>query len=348
MAWPMMGSLLLGCSGASGAAIGGGEPTGCTSAALEQCPSQSVEGIDVYDGQGTVDWAAVAGGGIAFAMIKATQGTYDTQATFGANWSGARRAGVRRGAYHFFDPYEDGAAQAQQYLATVGPLVAGDLPPMLDIECPDGDPDCLGTGGMGDTRDAASASPTAIAQRMWDWVHTVEGATGMKPIVYTFASYFASSGIDTAGLEAYPLFLAEVPSTAPGNNACFAVPAPWSRATMWQYSWSGTVPGIEGLVDRDRFLGSLADLQAFALGGGGAARPPGEADLDAAMPDADSTGPEAAADSDLDAARGADPALTADGGLVLAADGGPGQPVGVVPPADGGAASAWPGPPGCF
>ena len=177
----MMGSLLLGCSGGSGAAIGGAEPTGCTSAALEQCPSQSVEGIDVYDGQGTVDWAAVAGGGIAFAMIKATQGTYDTQATFGANWSGAPRAGVRRGAYHFFDPYEDGAAQAQQFLATVGPLVAGDLPPMLDIECPDGDPDCLGTGGMDETRDAASASPTAIAQRMWDWIHAVEGATGMKP-----------------------------------------------------------------------------------------------------------------------------------------------------------------------
>lgn len=334
----MMGSLLLGCSGASGGAIDGAEPTGCTSAALEQCPSQSVEGIDVYDGQGTVDWAAVAGGGIAFAMIKATQGTYDAQATFGANWSGAQRAGVRRGAYHFFDPYEDGAAQAQQFLSTVGPLVTGDLPPMLDIECPDGDPDCLGTGEMGD---AASGSPAAIAQRMWDWIHTVEGATGMKPFVYTFASYFASNGIDTTGLEAYPLFLAEVPSMPPTDGTCVAVPAPWSRATMWQYSWSGTVPGIQGLVDRDRFLGSLTDLQAFALGGGGRASPPGESDLDAAMRDVDSTGPDAdAVDSDLDAARGSGPAL--------AADGGPGRPVGAASPAEAGAASAGPGPPGCF
>ena len=94
---------------------------------------------------------------------------------------------------------------------------------------------------------------------MWDWIHTVESATGMKPIVYTFASYFAQNGIDTTGLDAYPLFIAY-----PTSSACFEVPGPWSQAAMWQYSWTGSVSGISVAVDRDRFIGTGEGLMAFA------------------------------------------------------------------------------------
>jgi lysozyme len=303
MAWPMMGSLLLACSGASGTSLGAppGERTGCTAEPLEQCVSRSVEGIDVFDGQGAIDWQAVAGAGIAFAMIKATQGTYDTQATFADNWRAARGAGLRRGAYHFFDPTDDGLAQAQRFLEALGPLEPGDLPPMLDLECPDGDPDCLGTGASG------VAPPTAIAARMWGWIHAVETATGTRPIVYTFGDYFASSGVDPAGLEGYPLFLAHL-SDGAANATCFTVPAPWSGASMWQYSWKGAVSGIEGPVDRDRFLGSLADLRALAVAPG----PVGSPEVGAPDP-----------------------------GEALAAIPDGGQ-------AEGGPVHGWPGPPGCY
>ncbi len=279
----MMGSLLLACSGCQVACSGGGEGpaerTGCIVEALTQCPSQTVEGIDVFDGQGSIDWPAVADAGVAFALIKATQGTYDTQATFAGNWRGAAQAGVRRAAYHFFDPTEDGAAQAQRFLDAVGPVRAGDLPPMLDLECPDGDADCLGTGSAG------SAPAADIAARMWDWIHAVERATGARPLVYTFASYFASTGVDATGLEAYPLVLAQ-----PSAGACFGVPAPWSRATLWQYSWSGRVAGIDVPVDRDRFLGSPADLAALAFDSAveAAVEPEPEAGPIAAIPVAES------------------------------------------------------------
>jgi lysozyme len=210
----------------------------------------------VYDGQGTIDWPAVADAGVAFAYIKATQGTYDVQSTFAANWSGAAAAGVRRGAYHFFDPTEDGAAQARWYLATVGPLAPGDLPPMVDIECPDGDADCLGTGGAGAE---GTASGAAIAERLAGWLDSVESGAGARPVVYTFSSYLRSAGVDAGSLGAYPLFLAY-----PTDAGCFGVPAPWSKAALWQYSWTGRVAGVSVPVDRDRFLGSLADLLAFA------------------------------------------------------------------------------------
>jgi len=254
-AWLLVGALVVvaGCGGGAP----GEEPTETTSEALQQCESASVEGVDVYDGNGSIDWNAVKGAGVDFALIKATQGTYDTQTTFAANWSGAKAAGVYRSAYHFFDPTEDGVAQAQHYLSVVGTLGPDDLPPMLDIECPDGDPNCMYQGGSGD------APASDIQTRMWDWIHTVEQATGKRPIVYTFGSYFSSNAIDTTGLQAYPLFIADIV----GGN-CFSVPAPWSSAAIWQYSWTGTVAGISAQVDRDKFIGTLADLQALAQGGG--------------------------------------------------------------------------------
>jgi MYXO-CTERM domain-containing protein len=250
--WLFAGALLVGCGGGAP-----GESPGSIFEELQQCASQTVEGVDVYQGQGSINWTAVKGAGIAFAMIKATQGTSNTQSTFAYNWSNAKTAGLYRSAYHFFDPTEDGIAQAHHYLMVVGALAPDDLPPMLDIECPDGSPTCLGNGASG-------ATPAAtIHQRMWDWIHTVETATGKTPLVYSYGSYFSSNAIDTTGLGAYPLFIAY-----PTAAMCFSVPAPWSKAAIWQYSWTGTVSGISGQVDRDRFIGTIADLHAFALGNG--------------------------------------------------------------------------------
>jgi lysozyme len=231
-----------------------------------QCPSAVVEGIDVFDGQGAIDWPSVPDTGVDFVFIKATQGTYDTQATFAANWAGSAGAGVLRGAYHFFDPTEDGASQAAHFLSVVG-ASAGDLPPVLDIECPDGDADCLGTGSAG----AASAGD--IRARMLAFLGAVAQALGRTPIVYTYASYFADNGIDTTGLEAYPLYLAWIPASGAAvddaGQPCLDVPAPWSTAAFWQYSFRGAVAGVSGAVDRDRFLGPRSALQSLA--GAGAA-----------------------------------------------------------------------------
>ncbi len=242
---------------ACGAPPGGAEDTASTSEAVQTCATADIEGVDVYDGTGTIDWASVKGAGIAFAMMKATQGTYNTQKTFPTNWSETQANGVYRSAYHFFDPTEDGVAQAQHYLQVVGTIGPGDLPPMLDIECPDGDPNCLYTGASG------QAAASDIQTRMWDWIHTVEAATGKKPLIYTFPSYFSSNGIDTTGLDAYPLYIADITT---GN--CTVVPSPWTAATFWQYSWTGTVAGIGGQVDRDRFMGTLAGLGQLAQEGG--------------------------------------------------------------------------------
>ena len=62
----------------------------------QQCPAQVLEGVDVYNGYGAIDWVKVAASGRRFAFIKATQGDYNKQGTFNANWANSRAAGVVR------------------------------------------------------------------------------------------------------------------------------------------------------------------------------------------------------------------------------------------------------------
>ncbi len=223
-----------------------------TEAYTKVCPTQTVEGIDIYDGDGAIDWAAVKASGREFAFIKATQGTYNTQSRFAYNWENAKSAGVLRSAYHFFDPTEDGAAQADHFLQVMGTLEPGDLPAALDVECPDGDAKCLGfSGGSG------QAPASDIVQRALAWLHAVENATGRKPFVYTFPSYFPDLGVDTSGFAAFPLWIATI-------SQCASVPAPWTTMVVWQYGWTGNVPGVPSSCDVDRFNGTKNALVAFA------------------------------------------------------------------------------------
>ncbi|HTA93651.1 MAG TPA: glycoside hydrolase family 25 protein [Polyangiaceae bacterium] len=248
-------------------------------AVTTQCPKETVEGLDVYQGQGTIDWSKLAprvtsdgglkdGGssasedGYAFAFIKATQGNYNTQRTFAANWLNAKSAGLLRGAYHYFDPRIDGVVQADYFLAEVGED-SGELPALLDIECPtsaneaDASSNCEYSGNSG------WVDSGTLAKRIFDWLATVTAKTGRKPIVYSYPSWFSAVGLTDLRLAGYPLFIAS-------PAACAAVPAPWTSAAFWQYGTSARVPGIVGACSLDRWTGDLASLKAFAASHRGA------------------------------------------------------------------------------
>jgi lysozyme len=220
----------------------------------QQCqPATVVSGVDLNpDGDGTLNWAS---SGTSFAVIKATQGTSYTDSDFAANWAALKAAHVIRGAYHFFDATVSGVDQANYFLQVVGTIEPGDLPPTLDIECPvPGEDDCLGNGSSGD------APSSQITQAMNDFLTTVKTATGLTPIVYSYGSWFSDNGVDTTGLQDYPLWLADYSGTS-----CFTVPDPWTAATIWQYDSSGTVSGVN--VDDDYFLGSASQLATFTMNG---------------------------------------------------------------------------------
>ena len=99
-------------------------------------PSRSrypVRGVDVSAHQGEIDWSVLAGQDVQFAYIKATEGSGFTDRMFADNWEGARRSGLRVGAYHFFSFDSGGDTQADRFIGTV-PKEKDSLPPAVDVE----------------------------------------------------------------------------------------------------------------------------------------------------------------------------------------------------------------------
>ncbi|MFM8943932.1 MAG: glycoside hydrolase family 25 protein [Actinomycetota bacterium] len=203
------------------------------------------EGIDVSHWQGTISWPTVKGAGKSFAFLKATQGTGYLDATYATNRSGANAVGIPVGAYHFADVTKTptntaGArAEAEWFVANAQPRV-GDLPPVFDIEKNNG----LGT--------------IALTDWAMAWLERVRQLTGIYPMIYTspagWNDRFGAAGNVVAesgyGLLWVAHWTTAASPTIPANN--------WAGNgwTFWQYTSSGTVPGISGNVDLDRYNGT--------------------------------------------------------------------------------------------
>src|SRR5947208_9300956 len=87
------------------------------SSASTVCPSGTVlNGLDVSDYNGVIDWKTVSGAGFAFAFARVGDGTNE-DSSFDANYAGLQAAGMVRGAYQFFNPSQDPVAQANLCLS---------------------------------------------------------------------------------------------------------------------------------------------------------------------------------------------------------------------------------------
>ena len=186
-----------------------------------------------------VKWARLDRTFVAFAFIKATEGTDKLDPDFEKNWSGAKSANIIRGAYHFFRPNQEAAAQATHFIQHVR-LEAGDLPPVLDIE-----------------NVVGAKVPADLARRIRIWLELIEQMTGRKSIIYTSPNFWNEHLTDEFG--EYPLWLANYETPSPT-----AIPKGWKTWTFWQYSEQATVVGIDGKVDTTLFNGSWDELEKFA------------------------------------------------------------------------------------
>ncbi|MDI3289846.1 GH25 family lysozyme [Polyangium sp. 15x6] len=202
----------------------------------------TVEGIDVSVWQAEVNWDQVKGAGIEFAIARVSYGT-SKDTWFDTNWSGIKSAGLVRGAYQFFLPHQDAIAQADLMIDAMGELGPGDLPPVLDVE------------------DMAGQSKSTVVSKMKQWLAHVEAATGAKPIIYT-GKYFWQDNVASYDFGDYPLWIPNYSFDCPNLPDNY-----WDQWILFQYTDSGSVPGVAGNVDRNAFNGSLADLMAFANSG---------------------------------------------------------------------------------
>jgi GH25 family lysozyme M1 (1,4-beta-N-acetylmuramidase) len=213
------------------------------------------DGVDVSHWQGTISWSKVKAAGMQFAFMKATESTTYTDSQLATNWAGVQAVGMYRGAYHFARPRVGTAsAQAKYFVSKVGSFKgAGTLPPVLDLEA---------SGGLGVT-----------ALRSWtaSWLQTVEQLTGRTPIIYVSPAFWEHYLGNSTAFTRYPLWIAHYGVSTP------RVPGGWPTWTFWQRTSSGTVSGISGNVDMNRFNGTTAQLASLAntTGGSSAPVPPG-------------------------------------------------------------------------
>lgn len=197
-----------------------------------------VQGVDVSKYQGTIDFTKIKAAGMTYVFVKATEGITGVDPDYARNVTAARAAGLVVGSYHFYETDDDPSAQFGNFRqhADVKP---GDLPPVVDIEV------------------LAKGSRPDLADDLKSFLAQLEQAYGAKPILYSGVS-FANEYLASFG--AYPLWVAEYTSASAPK-----VPSGWSTWAFWQYSQSGSVAGINGAVDMDRFNGTATQFDALRL-----------------------------------------------------------------------------------
>lgn len=173
--------------------------------------------IDVSRWQAFIDWPKVRNvAAVEYAMIRATNGTVnDTRFAF--NWQAAKAAGVRRGAYHYWQNEFSPQTQAAAFIAALD-RDFGELPWALDIE--DGQPPFT----------------QAELPDLRVWLDIVEANTGKRGFIYTGRSVWNFPNETWA--TAWQLWQA-----AYSNSGYQPIP-PWPHPCLWQHTSRGVIPGI--------------------------------------------------------------------------------------------------------
>lgn len=208
--------------------------------------SAFVYGIDISSYQGDeIDFLNKKQDTLTFVICRATLGITFTDSDFKNNWSLIPQNGFIRGAYHFYECDDDPTKQAQHYLAVVGTLAPGDLPPILDFE----------QAGL-----AGATDKQKIQSDLLTFLSTVETATGRTPLIYVSPD-FANAYLTDPAFAKYPLYAADYN----GENQP-AIPTVWKSEqwTLWQKTDSVEVNGNQN--DFDMFNGNEEALQSFIQG----------------------------------------------------------------------------------
>lgn len=201
-----------------------------------------IHGIDISKYQGDIDWMAVRNAGTKFAFIKATEGGDHLDEKFHQNWAGAKAAGVQYGFYHFMYWCRP-AHEQMDWIKQNVPVDRNALPPVLDLEWNSHSRTC-----------PIRLAPEAARAKI-DYILTeMERHFGKRPMIYTDITFHRD--VLEGHYNSYAYWLRSV-AAHPTER--------FSRNNFhfWQYTATGTVPGIRGSVDRNVFYGSERQWQAF-------------------------------------------------------------------------------------
>ena len=232
----------------------------------ERAMAQRPLGIDVSSFQSSITWSSVKSSGIAFAWSKATEGLTYQDAYFVGNENNGKAAGVYMGPYHYCHPeLNTAASEASYFWSFAGSYIKNDaksIMPMLDVE---------GNAFGG------NVGASSISDWINQWCNAVVAAAAaqgvtVKPVIYISACN--ANHLNTSVAQWIPWiadYNGQDPQTSTPwtvcNSSSYEV---WGSGVwnVWQYTSSGSIPGISGNVDHDVFNGTAATLGTTLVIGG--------------------------------------------------------------------------------
>lgn len=183
--------------------------------------SKTYRGIDVSYFQGDINWNAVKASGVDFVIIRAGYGRLASQKDlrFEEYYAGAKAAGLMVGTYWYSYAMsaEEARIEADVFLQAIKGKTF-DYPLFYDVE-------------EGKQRGIVNEIIPAFLERV--------KSAGYYVGLYTFLDM--SNAISTQIKNKYDVWIAHI-----GVNK-----TSYTGHTMWQYSWTLRVPGINGDVDGD-------------------------------------------------------------------------------------------------
>lgn len=203
-----------------------------------------LEGIDVSKYQGTVIWKDVAGAGHKFGVARCTIGRQTRDETFARNYERSLANGLVPGAYHLVTGDSTGAEQAANWKAYLDEVKFDKGLLVLDVE------------GWSSTLNGLEAGTLKATEYLCNWIRNTYNR---QPIIYT-GVYWRDN------LKQHPdnfgsrLWLSYYGTNDPQGY----VPKAWNTWKIWQYTSTGSVPGITGNVDLNHFKGTERELKEFA------------------------------------------------------------------------------------
>ena len=188
-----------------------------------------IHGIDLSHYQGNVFWEIIGDNTkMAYVYLKATEGGDNRDDKYVRNIELAHQYGLKVGSYHFYRPKIEQQKQLENFMTQCLPGDQ-DLIPMIDIETTSG----LRTDDFCDS--------------LFKFIDLVEKAYKQKPLIYTFTNFYNRYLIGK--INDYKLMIAQYTQREP-------VLRDGRDFEMWQYTGKGQINGINGYVDKSRFMGN--------------------------------------------------------------------------------------------
>lgn len=183
-----------------------------------------MKGIDIASYQSNIDFNKTKKSGIEIVYIKATEGLTYTSPLMKSQYSGALAAGLKIGFYHYLRA-NNPILEAKHFLEMINGLIP-DCKYVIDVE-----------ESLGQTKTKISSN----VKNFTDYLIS----NGKKVCIYTGDDFYANS-LDNS-VKNIPLWVAHYGAIRP-----IAL-----KYIGFQYSNSGRVCGVNGLVDLDEFTSDI-------------------------------------------------------------------------------------------